>query len=232
MRSAVEIHDLNFSYNNHLPVLDIKYLSISKGERVFIYGPSGCGKTTLLGVIAGVLDFQSGALSLLGNRMESKTHFEKDSFRGTHMGYIFQMFNLIPYLNAFENIVLPCKLIPERQKRIEGDLNVAVERVTKRLNIKHILQRRVTDLSVGQQQRVAAARALLGHPEIIIADEPTSALDSDHRQSFLNVLLEQAKETNATVLFVSHDKGLSKFFDRSISIPEINLAQQSGEEGE
>jgi putative ABC transport system ATP-binding protein len=231
MSAAIEINDLKFAYGAHPPVLDIKTLSISQGERVFIYGPSGCGKTTLLGLIAGVLDLQDGALSLLGNKMETKTHIEKDQFRGAHMGYIFQMFNLIPYLNAFENIVLPCKLTPERQKRLHGDMKSDVEQIAKRLGITQILDRRVTDLSVGQQQRVAAARALLGHPEIIIADEPTSALDADHRKSFLNVLLDQAKASQATVLFVSHDRELSKFFDRSISIPEINLAKQSGGEG-
>jgi putative ABC transport system ATP-binding protein len=228
MNTAIAIKNLRFSYGNSKPVLDIKFLNIESGEKIFIYGPSGCGKTTLLGLIAGVLDTQHGELSLLGTSMASKTPREKDEFRGAHMGYIFQMFNLIPYLNAYENIVLPCDLSLMRRNRIKGDVKLAVAQIANGLGISDVLYKNVTNLSVGQQQRVAAARALLGDPEIIIADEPTSALDADHRQSFLNVLLEQTKKTRATVLFVSHDKTLSGFFDRSINIPELNLAAPTG----
>ncbi len=225
---AIQVNDLVFSYEKYSPVLDIKTLTVYSGERVFLYGPSGCGKTTLLGLIAGVLDFQCGYLSLLGNEMTAKSHLEKDRFRGVHIGYIFQMFNLIPYLSVYENIALPCLLNVNRKERVSESLASAVEKMAERLSIAPLLKRPVTDLSVGQQQRVAAARALLGRPEIIVADEPTSALDADHRKSFLEMLLDQAKESRATVLFVSHDFDIAGFFDRTISIPEINRIKQTG----
>lgn len=226
MTSALEIKNLKFSYGNNPVVLDIPVLEVKSAERVFIYGPSGCGKTTLLGLIAGVLDPQEGSLRVLNEDMKEKSSHERDHLRGAQMGYIFQMFNLIPYLNVFQNIVLPLKLNQKRQARMKEDIEHSVGVLAKRLNIENLLKRRVTDLSVGQQQRVAAARALIGRPDLIIADEPTSSLDAQHRQAFLEILLEQAAQTKATVLFVSHDQSLAPFFDRTLHLPQINRAAE------
>lgn len=147
----------------------------------------------------------------------------RDQIRGTQMGYIFQMFNLIPYLNVKENILLPCKISPERRKNLSiNDLKEKCITIAQNLKIGHILHKKVTEISIGQQQRVAAARALIGFPKLIIADEPTSSLDSDNREQFLENLFSQCEAQKTTLIFVSHDKYLAKFFSHHISLPEIN----------
>jgi putative ABC transport system ATP-binding protein len=139
------------------------------------------------------------------------------------MGYIFQMFNLIPYLNVLENILLPCRINRERRSRVAGaSLESEARALAERLGIGHLVNESVTDLSVGQQQRVAAARALLGAPELIIADEPTSALDEDQRENFLDLLFTHCGAIGSTLLFVSHDRRMMPLFDRALSLPEIN----------
>jgi putative ABC transport system ATP-binding protein len=186
-----------------------------------LFGPSGSGKTTLLGLLAGVLAGYTGSVEVLGQDMAKLRGSARDAFRGTHIGYIFQQFNLIPYLTVRENITLPGRLQPARGKQA-GDVTA----VAQRLGIASLLERGVTELSVGQQQRVAAARALLGGPELLIADEPTSALDFDHRERFLELLFENCALTNSTLLFVSHDRSLAGKFDRQLSLVDFNRAQR------
>jgi len=225
---VVQIRDLEFAYEATTPVLRIEALDIKKLEKIFIFGPSGSGKTTLLGLLAGVLRARSGSVKILGRDLATMSASERDHFRGTHLGYIFQMFNLIPYLTAMDNITLSCRLNPERQAKLgggkvgESNINELALRLASDLGISDILNKKATALSVGEQQRVAVARALLGAPELIIADEPTSALDSDHREKFLDLLFAEAKANDSTVLFVSHDRSLEKYFDRSVSLQEIN----------
>lgn len=224
---AVDIQDLRFAYGD-VPVLDVPEFQLQRGERVFLHGPSGSGKTTLLGILGGVLRADSGRVSVLGRDLSSMSGAERDAFRGAHLGFIFQMFNLIPYLNVHDNIVLPCRLNSERRRRLteadEASLNAAVRHAAEHLGIADLLGEVVTKLSVGQQQRVAAARALIGAPEIVIADEPTSALDTDHRERFIDLLFRNAKESNAAVLFVSHDRTLGPLFDRSVALASLNRA--------
>ena len=227
---AVRIKDLKFSYGNTPDVLSIADFEINRGERLFLHGPSGTGKTTLLGLLAGILEAKSGSIEILGRSYATLKGTERDHFRGSHIGYIFQMFNLIPYLNVQDNIILPCNISKERLKRL-GDKapESAAKEVAGHLQIDDLLNKKVTALSVGQQQRVAAARALMGSPELIIADEPTSALDSDRREIFLNLLFKEVERTGATILFVSHDKSLAPLFSRTLSLREINTAAQKGE---
>jgi putative ABC transport system ATP-binding protein len=220
---AVDLKDVSFSYLRGKPVLDIASLGIRNGERVFLFGPSGSGKTTLLGLLAGVLKPNSGSVRVLGTALEGLSGAERDEFRAVHVGYIFQMFNLIPYLSVLENIVLPCRLSHARRARLGGgSLRDAGEEMARQLGIGMLAHEKVTELSVGQQQRVAAARALLGHPELVVADEPTSALDSDLRESFLELLFRSCELAGATLVFVSHDRQLMPLFSRSVSLPEIN----------
>jgi putative ABC transport system ATP-binding protein len=224
-KAIVEIRDLEFSYPGQKPVLKIREMKVEKGEKVFIYGPSGTGKTTLLGLLAGVLTAQKGSVNLLNSdlSLEKMKASQRDHFRGNHIGYVFQMFNLIPYLNVLENITLSAQLSPLRAKRLEKvSIYSGAERLARELGLESLLNKPVTELSVGQQQRVAVARALLGSPEIIIADEPTSALDYDHREKFLQLLFKECAQSQSTVLFVSHDRQLEPLFDRCISLQEIN----------
>ena len=220
---AIRLTDLHFSYGKGPEVLSIPSFEVKAGEKVFLFGPSGSGKTTLLGVLAGVLGGYKGLVEVLGRDVAKMSGSQRDAFRGSHLGYIFQLFNLIPYLSVMENITLPCRLSAERRGRLNGTpMDQAAHAVAKRLGIDELLGKRVTNLSVGQQQRVAAARSLLGTPELIIADEPTSSLDYDHREKFLELLFESCKAAESTLLFVSHDRSLMHLFDRQLSLPEIN----------
>jgi putative ABC transport system ATP-binding protein len=228
---AVDLKGVRYSYGA-TTVLDIDALEISRGERVFLHGPSGSGKTTLLGVLAGILTTQAGTVTVLGEDLAAMRGSRRDAFRGTHIGYIFQMFNLLPYLNVRDNILLPIRLSAGRRRRLAGATGRAASAtpegetaaLARRLKIDSLLDRPVTALSVGQQQRVAAARALIGAPELVIADEPTSALDSDHREAFLRLLFDEAERSGASILFVSHDHSLSPLFSRVVPLASINKA--------
>lgn len=224
--AAIAIEDLVFGYRPGREVLRLGTLTVAAGDRVFLHGPSGSGKTTLLGLIAGVLTPTEGRVRILGQDLATLPSSQRDGYRGTHIGYLFQLFNLIPYLSVTENIALPCRLHAKRRARIGGGLDIAseAERLAVRLELGQFLTTPVTELSVGQQQRVAAARALIGAPELIIADEPTSALDTDLRDRFLELLFECCDEAKATLLFVSHDLALGTRFHRVLSLPTLNTA--------
>lgn len=220
----IEISNVEFRYSAKSPlILKIPEFKISQGERVFLHGPSGSGKSTLLEILSGVLSVTQGEVKILGSDLAKLNPAERDHFRASHLGYVFQSFNLIPYLSVAENIELPAHLSSEKKARLAGlSLSAETERLAKALGISQLLERRVTELSVGQQQRVAVARALFGKPELILADEPTSSLDYDHREKFISLLFQQCQEQGTTVLFVSHDRTLEKLFTRSISFTEIN----------
>jgi putative ABC transport system ATP-binding protein len=225
MSAAVVMQDVSFGYEARSPIVQVKDLQIEKGKRVFLHGSSGSGKSTLLGLIAGVLLPQQGSCEVLGKELTQLSLSARDRHRGSEMGYIFQSFNLIPYLTVKENIELPCRVHGKRRKRITAPtLDEEVERIARRLDIHDFLDRGVTRLSTGQQQRVAIARAVIGSPRLVIADEPTSALDTDRQERFLQLLLEVCDEARATLIFVSHDTSLMAHFDQRISLAEINHA--------
>jgi putative ABC transport system ATP-binding protein len=219
----IEVSGLRFSYRPGTPVVHIESLSVARGERLFLFGPSGSGKTTLLGLLAGVLTPDAGRIEIDGVDIATLSSRPRDRFRGDRIGYLFQLFNLIPYLSVSENITLPCRLNAGRRARLGVEsADEAARRLARGLEIEELLGRPVTELSVGQQQRVAAARALIGRPPLVIADEPTSALDSDLREQFVRLLFAQAQEAGATVVFVSHDRGLLPLFDRAVGLPDLN----------
>ena len=151
---------------------------------------------------------------------------KRDQLRAGSMGVIFQLFNLVPYLSVLQNVALPCRFSSERRGRVEqaGGVEAEATRLLDRLGLsdRGVLERKVTDLSVGQQQRVAAARALIGAPQLIIADEPTSSVDADNRDRFIQLLSEEAQASSASLLFVSHDGALAAQFDRALDLSEIN----------
>lgn len=214
-------------------MLDIGDLCVSEGERVFLHGPSGSGKSTLLGVLSGVLLPDSGVVTVLGENLTAMRSAQRDQFRVQHIGIIFQMFNLLPYLSLIENVTLPCQFSRARHQRIaQGNSTPDEEawRLLTRLQMPAdaMTGRTVSELSVGQQQRVAAARALIGGPEVIIADEPTSSLDADARAKFIDLLSEECSKSNTTLLFVSHDLALADQFDRVVDLSQINRAHPEG----
>ncbi len=227
---VIEVADLRFAWSRSAAqVIEIESLRISSGERVFLRGASGSGKSTLLSLLAGVVTPQAGKVRVLGQDLGALAGAARDRFRADHIGYIFQMFNLIPYLSVVENVCLPCGFSARRRSRAMRD-GASVEAEAVRLLGKldmargDVLRRPVTELSVGQQQRVAAARALIGAPELVIADEPTSSLDADRRAAFLDLLFRECAREHATLIFVSHDAVLAPRFDREIAIADINRA--------
>lgn len=226
----IRLDSLTFSWAaGQEPLLDIERLDIEAGEKVFIEGPSGSGKSTLLNLLAGVLVPQHGEVSILGQKMTETSGPARDRFRADHIGVIFQMFNLIPYLSIAENVTLPCRFSKKKLGRAEargGGPAREAERLLGELNLAdpQLLKRPVSELSVGQQQRVAAARALIGAPEIVIADEPTSSLDAGHREAFIKLLFQECEQAGSTLVFVSHDGSLARFFDRSLALQIINRA--------
>ena len=227
---VIAIRDLAFRWRaDRPPVLTLDRLEIRPGERVFIEGPSGSGKTTLLGLLAGVLQVSGGTLDVLGRPLHRLGAVERDRFRADHVGYVFQLFNLIPYLSMVENVALPCRFSRRRRTRAlarGNDLAAEAGRLLDHLGLSDpaLRTRPVTELSVGQQQRVAAARALMGAPELLIADEPTSALDADRREAFIQLLFRECQAAGLTLIFVSHDASLEGLFDRTLRLAEINGA--------
>lgn len=231
----IEVADLRFRWPGIAQdAVAIDQLRIAAGSSVFLHGPSGCGKSTLLGLLAGVLLPQQGAVRLLGTDWGTLSTAQRDARRADHVGYIFQQFNLLPYLSVLDNVLLPCQFSAGRRARAAesaGSAHRAAAQLLERVGLEQALWRRsAMQLSVGQQQRVAAARALIGSPELVIADEPTSALDADLRDSFMALLLGQCRAMRSSLVFVSHDERLASHFDRKLSLPAINLAAASSVE--
>ena len=228
-RVCIQLRAVQYRWSiRRTPVLDIPDFQVLQGEKVFVQGPSGSGKSTLLGVMGGVLLPQTGDVYILGNRLNGMRGRRRDTFRATHIGFIFQMFNLLPYLSLVENVLLPCHFSRQRRHQAQqrtGDARAEAVRLLSGLGLDETLHRNTaTQLSVGQQQRVAVARALIGRPEILIADEPTSALDADAQEGFLKLLFQECNAANTTVVFVSHNAALATQFDRAIELAEINRA--------
>lgn len=198
--------------------LELANATVDTGKSLFLHGPSGSGKSTLLNLIGGVLLPARGSVSLLGQPLGDLSASQRDAFRADHLGFIFQQFNLIPYLSVLDNVLLPCRFSARRAERV-GNPEAEARRLLAALDLDPaLLGRPAAELSVGQQQRVAAARALIGQPEILIADEPTSALDAGRQAVFVELLLSEARRAGSAVVFVSHDLRLAAHFDHSLAL--------------
>lgn len=219
----IAVRDLRFRWPHAAAdTVVIPRLDIAAGQAVFLHGPSGCGKSTLLGLLAGVLLPQQGSVAVLGQDWAALGAARRDAARADHVGYIFQQFNLLPYLSVLANVELPCRFSALRRARAApGAAQLLLQRVALP---ERLWQQPAAELSVGQQQRVAAARALIGAPELVIADEPTSALDAPLRDGFMDLLLAATRDSGATLVFVSHDDRLAERFDTRLSLPAINEA--------
>ncbi len=233
----IDVRDLRFawpgatSHGTPADCIAIDRLTVAAGRTLFLHGPSGGGKSTLLGLLAGVLLPQAGSVSLLDTRWSALSGARRDAFRADHVGYIFQQFNLLPYLSVQDNVLLPCRfsaLRRERAVQVGGSPAAAARELLRRVGLAESLWTRpAAQLSVGQQQRVAAARALIGRPEVVIADEPTSALDAALRDGFMDLLLNACRASGGTLIFVSHDERLAARFDERLSLSDINRATSS-----
>lgn len=222
-KAVVEIRDLAFAWPGHEVVLDLPALTINEGERVFIKGPSGSGKSTLLGLLAGIQTANHGTLEVLGQPLTQLSGRARDHFRAANLGYIFQQFNLLPFLSVQDNVTAALTFSPEKRARLQGSPEQEARRLLAELQLPDdALHRPVHALSIGQQQRVAAARALIGSPPLVIADEPTSALDTDNRAAFIKLLFEECDKQGSTLIFVSHDPHLEPLFPRVENLQQLN----------
>ena len=223
---AVLVKDLLFRWPKGSFRLKVNSFEVKAGERVFISGPSGCVKSTFLGLIAGILKPSGGRIAIDGQNLAEKSGPQRDRLRGDKIGFIFQQFNLVPYLNVLDNVLLPCRFSAERNRRaaqVAGTAAKAAGELIERLGLGgDLMDRPVSFLSVGQQQRVAAARALMGRPPLLVADEPTSALDADLRLAFLRLLAQECREAGSALLFVSHDRSLAGELDRAVGFGDLN----------
>lgn len=225
-RAIVALEGVRFAWPGRNPfALTIAAFSAMAGERLLLLGPSGSGKSTFLSLLCGILKPQAGTIRILGTDIAALSPAARDRFRAEHFGIIFQMFNLLPYGSIVDNVVLPLQFARGRRARaIEaGGIGSEATRLLGRLGLDAdiIEGRSAANLSVGQQQRVAAARALIGRPDIIIADEPTSALDRNRQQSFLDLLFAETRAAGATLIMVSHDETFISRFDRVVRLDEI-----------
>jgi len=225
----LHLHKLRFAWPRSAGLcLDLAELRLLPGQTLFLYGPSGCGKSTLLALMAGVLLAQSGRAALLGTDWGTLRGAARDRWRADHVGYIFQQFNLLPYLSALDNVLLPCRFSARRRMgalRQAASLHAAAQHWLAGMGLGAPLwQRPAHSLSVGQQQRVAAARALIGQPDLVIADEPTSALDEARRVQFLDLLLAACTQAGSALVLVSHDARMAGRFAQQVALPAINRA--------
>lgn len=222
----VRISGLRFRWpGNAAFSLSISSFSLPARSRTLLLGPSGSGKSTFLSLLCGILAPDAGSIAILGQDIARLSLARRDAFRAAHIGVIFQMFNLLPYGSLIDNVVLPLSFAPSRRARVvaAGGAEREALRLLTRLGLPPELAqaRSVSNLSVGQQQRVAAARALIGAPELIVADEPTSALDRDRQAAFLDLLFEQAQEAGSTLVMVSHEEAFAGRFDTVLRLEDI-----------
>ena len=219
--TLLSARNLRFGWD-HNNVIDLPSFDLAPGERVFVSGRSGSGKSTLLGLLAGVHRPREGHVRLDDTVLSALPAAARDQLRADRIGYVFQQFNLLSYLNVLDNVLLGCAFSPYRQQRAGGKQGARLEarRLLGALGLDAPTweTRPVTSLSTGQQQRVAVARALIGSPDLVIADEPTSALDADARDAFIGLLLAESARSGSGVVFVSHDRSLAHHFDRMLEL--------------
>ncbi|MDC7235341.1 MAG: ABC transporter ATP-binding protein [Spirochaetales bacterium] len=218
----IQLENVRFTWKEGETLINIPELIVSRGEKVMLRGESGCGKTTLLTLISGIQTVDSGVLKVDDIELKTLKSSKRDKFRGDHMGYIFQQFNLIPWLSIQKNILCSTTFSTLKKEREKESLDTRVEMLMAELKLDRLKDKPVRELSLGQQQRVALARALVGHPPLIIADEPTSSLDSGNRSSFMNLLVKECEKEGSTLFVVSHDSHIDDHFDRIIDFHHLN----------
>jgi putative ABC transport system ATP-binding protein len=224
---AIELSNVSYRYDKNRSQLDLSISDwqVPAGRKLFLRGESGSGKTTVLNLIAGVLVPDAGDIRLLGERFSTLSARKRDVFRAKHIGVVYQQFNLIPFVSVLKNVQLAAHFGATSPDQVESTL---AELLPKLALSTDCLSKPAGHLSVGQQQRIAIARALINHPDILLVDEPTSALDAMARDSFMEVLIELCDKFNTTLLFVSHDTYLQQYFKDVIDIAQLNSAQGEG----
>ena len=219
---ALALTDVRFAWPGRGGfALECPQFRMAPASSTLLLGASGSGKSTLLSLICGIVTADAGRVAVEGTDLAALRAGARDRFRAERIGVIFQQFNLLPYARVADNILLPLRFAPARQRRV-SDGRAEAARLCARLGLADDhLDQPAGRLSVGQQQRVAVARALIGGPSLIVADEPTSSLDAATQDAFLGLLFDQAGELGASLLMVSHDERLGRRFDRVVRLEDI-----------
>ncbi len=215
----ITIQTLEFCYPNGEFKLNIPDFQVSGGEKVAVIGPSGSGKTTLLNLIAGIMTPQNGTVSVDDAQVSTLGDLERRDFRITNIGFVFQDFELLDYLNVFDNVLHPYRITGAL--KLDKAVRDRAESLTQDMGIGDKLKRKPNDLSHGEKQRVAICRALLPQPRLILADEATGNLDPDNKILILDLLFKAVSDYNATLVAVTHDHELLKHFDQIVNFQEF-----------
>jgi putative ABC transport system ATP-binding protein len=218
--AAIEIKDLIFRFSSDMdPVLCVPTWRVEPNERIFLQGDSGSGKSTLLGLLAGLRQPTSGDVTVLGTPISTLSGRKRDAFRAKNIGVVFQQFNLIPFLSVLDNILLAAEFAQVSSSAVRARGLELLERV----NLDPALSlRKASQLSIGQQQRVAIVRALINSPALLLVDEPTSALDQANKETFLTLLHEVLDDANCAMIFVSHDPSIGELFEQRVAMGALN----------
>lgn len=220
----IEIESLEVAFGSGkdtLKVLDIPYWSAEEGDRVAIFGPSGSGKSTFLHALAGLLQPSSGKITVCGYSLESMAEAERDGFRAQYIGYIYQNFNLLHGFTALENVLMGMTFSPFKADPKEA------ERLLDEVGLSHRLKYRPPQMSSGEQQRVAVARALANRPKLLLADEPTASLHPMNKEDVLRLLLDVCDRHGCTLVLVTHEREVISLFEKTVTFMELNHAYQS-----
>ncbi len=215
----IEINSLTFSYPFGEFLLGIKELTVASGEKVAVVGPSGSGKTTLLNLVAGILHPKSGSIKVNDDEISTLGDFARRNFRITNIGFIFQDFGLLDYLDVRDNILHPYRITDAL--KLNSDVRLRADMLAEQMGIADKLLRHPPDLSHGERQRVAICRALLPGPKLILADEATGNLDPKNKLHILELLFKNVDNHGATLLAVTHDQELLPHFDRVVNFSDF-----------
>ncbi|WP_432148882.1 ABC transporter ATP-binding protein [Streptomyces sp. bgisy029] len=211
--SLLAAHDLRKTYGS-TPALDGASFSVHPGEVVAVMGPSGSGKSTLLHCLAGIITPDSGTITYAGRELSAMSDAERSALRRSDFGFVFQFGQLVPELTCVENVALPLRLNGVKRKAAERTAREWMER----LEVEDTAAKRPGEVSGGQGQRVAVARALAGSPKVIFADEPTGALDSLNGERVMELLTEAARSSNVAVVLVTHEARVAAYSDRDVTV--------------
>jgi len=215
----IQIHDIDFRYPSGDFHLSIPNLKVEAGEKIGVIGPSGSGKTTLLNLVAGILTPGKGSVWIDDLEISKQNDKTRRDFRITNIGFIFQDFGLLDYLDVKNNILHPYRIT--RALTLNDDVRGRADMLAEQMGIEDKLNRHPTDLSHGERQRVAICRALLPGPKLILADEATGNLDPKNKIHILELLFESVDKHDATLLAVTHDQELLPYFDRIVNFSDF-----------
>jgi putative ABC transport system ATP-binding protein len=219
----IEVDSLEVAFDSgkeSLKVLDVPHWEVEKGDQVALFGPSGSGKSTFLHVLAGLLSVTRGKVAVCGHSLERMSEAERDHFRSQYIGYIYQNFNLLQGYTALENVLMGMTFSPRKSDREEA------KHLLDEVGLSHRLHYYPSQMSSGEQQRVAVARALANRPQVLLADEPTASLHPVNKEDVLRLLRGICERYGCTLVLVTHEREIIALFEKTVTFLEFNQAYQ------